>query len=165
MIAPRNNRITWDDHHMLMALTTAMRSPDPNTQVGACIVDSDNRIVATGYNSFPRGIDPHTFSWDRKADNPLDTKYPYVVHAERNAVHNKIGSVKGATCYVTLFPCNICMQALIQEGIIRVVWLEDKYPDAPETIAAKRMAEATGIELVKHQWTHNPSELFTHFQS
>lgn len=135
---------------MEIAKITAQRSPDPNTQVGACIVSPDNRILATGYNSFPRGIPTDAFPWNRTGD-PLDTKYLYVVHAEANAVHNKTNSLVGSTCYVTLFPCNKCMQALIQEGVKRIVYLEDKYPELPETKAAKLLAWRADVTYIQYK--------------
>ncbi len=149
-------RLTWADHHMLIALVTAQRSPDPNTQVGACLVNAQNKIVGLGYNGFPRGIHNCQFPWKREADNILDTKYPYVVHAEKNAVSNSVASLEGSILYVTLFPCNECTKDLIQAGVSKVVYLEDKYADTWQSQASKRMLDHLDILYMQHQWTETP---------
>ncbi len=139
----RNDYITWDEYFMGVALLASKRSKDPNTQVGACIVDSNNIILSTGYNGFPYGCSDDVFPWDREGE---DTKYKYVVHAELNAILNARGkNLKGAKLYVDLFPCNECAKAIIQSGISELVYLYDKYADSEETIASKRMLEAAGI--------------------
>lgn len=143
----RTDYISWDEYFMGVALLAAKRSKDPNTQVGACIVNDDNIILSTGYNGFPIGCSDDDFPWFREGD---DTKYPYVVHAELNAILNSNGkSLKGAKIYVDLFPCNECAKAIIQSGIKEIVYLYDKYADTPATIASKRMLDAAGIKYTR----------------
>lgn len=143
----RNGYISWDEYFMGVSLLAAKRSKDPNTQVGACIVDENNIIISTGYNGFPYGCSDDEFSWERTG---ADTKYRYVVHAELNAILNASGkSLKGARIYVDLFPCNECAKAIIQSGITEIVYLYDKYADSEATIASKRMLTAAGIKLRK----------------
>ncbi len=149
-MGPRENRISWDEHHMAIAKIASQRSPDPNTQVGACIVSSDNRVLATGYNAFPRGIDQNKLTWNREGPVMSETKYPYVVHAEANAIHNATERLLMGRLYVTLFPCNKCMQAIIQSGIHEVIYLEDKYPEALETEVSKEMADLAGVSYRKY---------------
>ena len=146
----RRNYLPWEDYFMNIAYLSAMRSKDPSTQVGACIVNPDKRIVAIGYNGFPRGISDDDFPWARKADDPLDTKYPYVCHAEMNAIMNKNSeSLKGCWIYVTLFPCNECAKLIIQSGISKVVFASDKYSETLGSKASKRMFDACGISYEK----------------
>ena len=141
----RTDYITWDEYFMGVALLAARRSKDPNTQVGACIVDENNVILTTGYNGFPLGCSDDEFPWEREGEH---TKYPYVVHAELNAILNASGkSLRGARLYVALFPCNECAKAIIQAGIREVVYLSDKYADTPATQASKMMLHAAGVEL------------------
>ena len=143
----RSDYISWDEYFMGVALLAAKRSKDPNTQVGACIVNEDNIILSTGYNGFPQGCSDDVFSWDRVGE---DTKYPYVVHAELNAILNSNGkNLKNSAIYVDLFPCNECAKAIIQSGIKKVVYLYDKYSDTSETIASKRMLDAAGVKYVR----------------
>lgn len=135
---------------MGVALLSAMRSKDPNTQVGACIVNADNRIVSVGYNGFPRGCSDEDFPWERSADNQNDTKYPFVCHAELNAILNSNGiGVKGARIYVALFPCNECAKAIIQAGITEVIYISDKYAQTDNNKASRRMLESAGVKLTK----------------
>ncbi|MCM1259509.1 MAG: dCMP deaminase family protein [Prevotella sp.] len=138
------NYISWDEYFMGVALLSAMRSKDPNTKVGACIVNQNKRIVGIGYNGFPYGCDDDVFPWQRDGDF-LDTKYPYVVHAEPNAILNSTSNLDGATIYVSLFPCHECMKLIIQSGIREIVYLSDKYVDTPSNMASKRMAESAGV--------------------
>lgn len=143
----RKDYITWDVYYMAIAKLSAMRSKDPNTQVGACIVGKDNRILSIGYNGAPNGFDDSKFPWSREGDI-LETKYPYVVHAERNAILNYKGSRKdmdGAKVYVDLFPCNECAKEIIQSGIKEVVYLSDKYADTNEIKASKRLFRECGV--------------------
>lgn len=143
----RSDVLSWDDYFMSVAKLSAKRSKDPNTQVGACIVSADNRILSIGYNGAPNGFDDDDFPWDREGE-PLTTKYLYVVHAERNAILNYHGSrrdLEGATIYVDLFPCNECAKEIIQAGIKHVVYLSDKYADTDGTIASKRLLDACGV--------------------
>lgn len=143
----RTDYLPWEEYFMFVAKLSAMRSKDPNTQVGACIVDKTNRILSIGYNGTPNGYDDNDFPWER-AGEPLETKYLYVVHAERNAILNYRGSRKdleGATIYVDLFPCNECAKEIIQSGIKEVVYLSDKYAETEGTIASKRLLDACGV--------------------
>ena len=141
----RSGYISWDEYFMGVALLAAKRSKDPNTQVGACIVSPENIILSTGYNGFPIGCSDDEYPWDREGE---DTKYPYVVHAELNAILNANGkSLQGAKIYVALFPCNECAKAIIQSGIKEVIYLSDKYADTPGTIASKRMLTSAGVKF------------------
>ena len=145
----RNGYISWDEYFMGVALLAAMRSKDPNTQVGACIVDGENRILSTGYNGFPHGCSDDEFPWEREGGF-TETKYPFVVHAELNAILNARGkNLTGAKIYVALFPCNECAKAIIQSGIKEVVYLSDKYATADNTVTSKRMLNAAGIKLTQ----------------
>ena len=143
----RENYISWDEYFMGVALLAAKRSKDPNTQVGACIVDSNNIILSTGYNGFPYGCSDDLYPWERTGK---DTKYSYVVHAELNAILNARGkNLKGARIYVDLFPCNECAKAIIQSGISEIVYLYNKYFDTPATIASRRMLTSAGVKLTQ----------------
>lgn len=143
----RKDYLTWDDFFMGVAKLAAQRSKDPSTQVGACVVSKDNRILSVGYNGTPNGFDDIYFPWDREGDE-LETKYLYVVHAERNAILNYRGNSKdleGAKIYVDLFPCNECAKEIIQVGIKEVYYLEDKYAQTNGVIASKRLFDACGV--------------------
>ena len=145
----RENYISWDEYFMGVALLAAMRSKDPSTQVGACIVDNENRILSTGYNGFPSGCSDDDFPWEREGDF-CETKYPFVVHAELNAILNAHGkNLAGAKIYVALFPCNECAKAIIQCGIKEIIYLSDKYATTDGTLASKRMLKAAGIKLTQ----------------
>jgi len=138
--------LTWDQYFMGLAHLSALRSKDPNTKVGACIVDQNKRVVSIGYNGFPRGCDDNVYPWDREGDT-LQTKYPYVVHAELNAILNSPRSVEGCILYVSLFPCNECAKAIIQSGIKKIVYEDDKYAGVDAFKASKRMLMDAGVEL------------------
>lgn len=141
----RDNYISWDEYFMGVALLAAQRSKDPNTQVGACIVSENNIILSTGYNGFPAGCSDDEYPWDREGS---ETKYPYVVHAELNAILNANGkSLSGAKIYVALFPCNECAKAIIQSGVKEVIYLSDKYADTDATKASKRMLNSAGVKF------------------
>lgn len=140
----RTNFISWDECFMRMTYVIAERSKDPSTQVGAVIVNPDNVVVGMGYNGFPRSVENEDFSWEREGDM-LDTKYPYVVHAEANAIYNANADTKDAHIYVKLFPCNECAKAIIQKGIKEVIYESDKYHDIPAFIASRRMFDAAGV--------------------
>lgn len=158
----REDHISWDEYFMGVALLSSMRSKDPNTQVGACIVNRDRRIVGVGYNGFPTGCSDDELPWDREG-NWLETKYPYVCHAELNAILNSIGgTLKDCTLYVALFPCNECAKAIIQSGIRRVVYLSDKYADSDSTRASRNMLTQAGVELVR--FTPDRDELVIRFR-
>ena len=145
----REGYISWDEYFMGVALLAAQRSKDPSTQVGACIVDGDKRILSTGYNGFPHGCSDDDFPWNRD-DTKGETKYQFVVHAELNAILNASGKdLHGSTVYVALFPCNECAKAIIQSGIKEVVYLSDKYHDTPSTVASRRMLNAAGVKLTQ----------------
>ena len=146
----RQDYINWDEYFMGIAMLAARRSKDPNTQVGACIVSDDNIIISTGYNGMPKGCSDDEFPWDRKGENEAATKYPYVVHAELNAILNASGrDLRGSRIYVALFPCNECAKAIIQSGIKEVLYLSDKYATTPATLASKRMLNAAGVKLTQ----------------
>ena len=143
----RADYINWDEYFMGVAMLAARRSKDPSTQVGACIVSQDNIIISTGYNGMPKGCSDDEFPWNREGE---DTKYPYVVHAELNAILNSNGrDLRGSRIYVALFPCNECAKAIIQSGIREVIYLSDKYAHTPTTIASKRMMDAAGVRYTQ----------------
>ena len=147
----RMDVLSWDEYFMGLAHLSAMRSKDPSTQVGAVIVSGEHRVVSIGYNGFPNGCSDDEFPWDREGDFGA-TKYPYVVHAELNAILNSKNDLRGCSIYVSLFPCNECAKAIIQSGISRIVYESDKYADTDATIASKRMLRAAGVEL--YQWPY-----------
>ena len=152
MSKKRKDYLIWDEYFMAIAKLSAMRSKDPSTQVGACIVSDTNRILSIGYNGAPNGYHDDEFPWDREGE-PLDTKYMYVVHAERNAVLNYRGSrrdFENAKIYVDLFPCNECAKEIIQAGIKEVIYLKDEFKSNQEqVIASKRMFDACGVKYRK----------------
>ena len=146
----RSGYISWDEYFMGVSLLAAERSKDPSTQVGACIVDGTNRILSTGYNGFPYGCSDDAFPWAREGASPSETKYPFVVHAELNAILNAGGRpLAGARIYVGLFPCNECAKAIIQAGIREVVYLSDKYADTELTRVSRQMLTAAGVKLTQ----------------
>ena len=143
----RADYISWDDYFMGIAMLAARRSKDPSTQVGACIVSEDNIIISTGYNGMPKGCSDDEFPWNREGEQ---TKYPFVVHAELNAILNANGrDLRGSRIYVALFPCNECAKAIIQSGIREVVYLSDKYDGTPANVASKRMLDAAGVRYTR----------------
>ena len=149
----RKDYITWDEYFMAIAKLSAMRSKDPSTQVGACIVSDDNRILSIGYNGAPNGFKDERFPWGRDGEN-LNTKYPYVCHAELNAILNYRGSKKdleSAKIYVDLFPCNECAKIIIQSGIKEVIYLSDKYATSENNIASRRLMDECGVTYKKIQ--------------
>ena len=147
METPRQDNLKWDEYFMGLARLSALRSKDPSTQVGACIVSQDNIIISTGYNGMPKGCSDDEFPWDREGP---ETKYPYVVHAELNAILNANGrDLRGSRLYVSLFPCNECAKAIIQSGVREIRYLSDKYADTPATLASKRMLNAAGVKLTQ----------------
>ena len=146
MVKKREGYIGWDNYFMGVANLAAQRSKDPNTQVGACIVSQDKKILSTGYNGAPNGFEDEEMPWDREGDF-LNTKYAYVCHAELNAILNNKGSIlDGATIYVDLFPCNECAKAIIQCGIKEVVYKSDKYNGTDSNIVAKKMFDKCGVK-------------------
>ncbi len=152
----RGNRevyFRWDEEVRGGAWLSGMRSKDPNSQVGACIVSDDNKILSMGYNGFPMGCSDDEFPWAREGD-AIDTKYLYVTHSELNAILNyRGGSLEGAKLYVSLFPCNECAKAIIQAGIKTIIYGEDKYADTPAVRASKRMLDAAGVRYYRYNYT------------
>lgn len=147
----RNDYISWDEYFMGVAKLAGMRSKDPSTQVGACIVSQDNKILSMGYNGFPIGCSDDEFPWEREGEE-LDTKYPYVTHGELNAILNyRGGSLNGAKLYVSLFPCNECAKAIIQSGIREVIYDCDKYANTPSVRASKKMFQAAGVAYRQYE--------------
>jgi len=146
-----NTIISWDEYFMGIASLSALRSKDPSSQVGACIVDSNHKVVSIGYNGMPRGCDESKLTWNK--NEGLDSKYLYVCHAEFNAILNtKVGSdLRGCTIYVALFPCNECAKAIIQTGIKEVVYLSDKYADSVSVKASKKMMKLAGVKYRQYK--------------
>ena len=147
----RTGYISWDEYFMGIALLSAMRSKDNSTQVGACIVNDQHRILSIGYNGMPNGCDDDDMPWERSGDTSLDTKYPFVCHAELNAILNSASrNFSNCTLYVTLFPCNECTKAVIQSGIKRIVYLDNKYADTESAKASVIMLEKCGISFEQY---------------
>ena len=151
MSTKRQDYISWDEYFMGIAMLSAMRSKDPNTQVGACIVSSEHKILSMGYNGFPTGCSDDEFPWVREGE---DNKYFYTTHSELNAILNyRGGSLEGSKLYVTLFPCNECAKAIIQAGIQTIVYESDKYANDASTRASKRMLNAAGVRYYQYNPT------------
>ena len=149
----RTDYISWDEYFMGIAMLAARRSKDPSTQVGACIVSPDNIIISTGYNGMPKGCSDDLFPWEREGE---ETKYPYVVHAELNAILNANGrDLRNSRVYVALFPCNECAKAIIQSGVKEVLYLSDKYDGTMGNLASKRMLDAAGVKYTKLKMEHD----------
>ena len=148
MSEKRSDYISWDEYFMAIAQLAAMRSKDPNTQVGACIVSQENKILSMGYNGFPKGCSDDEFPWSRDGD-AYDSKYAYVTHSELNAILNyRGGSLEGTKLYVTLFPCNECAKAIIQAGIAELDYGND---GTPANLASKRMLGAAGVKMTLYK--------------
>lgn len=160
-VRKRRNYISWDEYFMGVADLSGLRSKDPNTQVGACIVSDDNKILSMGYNGFPKGCSDDEFPWSRdETEDSFNTKYMYVTHSELNAILNyRGGSLEGSKLYVTLFPCNECAKAIIQAGIKTVIYKDDKYADAASTRASKRMLNAAGVRYYQYEKTGRKIEI------
>ena len=147
----REDYISWDEYFMGVAMLSAQRSKDPSTQVGCCIVSSDNKILSMGYNGMPNGCSDDEFPWEKTDDTPEHSKYYYTTHAELNAILNYRGpSLEGSKLYVTLFPCNECAKACIQSGIKKIIYADDKYDGTYGNRASKRMLTAAGVEWVRY---------------
>lgn len=147
----RTDYIGWDEYFMGIAIFSAQRSKDNNTQVGACIVNDEKKIVAVGYNGMPTGCNDDEMPWEREGETSLDTKYPFVCHAELNAILNRnSANLKGCTLYVTLFPCNECAKAIIQSGIKKVVYKSNKYADSESTKASALLLSKCGVECAEY---------------
>ncbi|XP_040892182.1 deoxycytidylate deaminase-like isoform X1 [Toxotes jaculatrix] len=160
----REDYLEWPDYFMAVAFLSAQRSKDPSSQVGACIVNQENKIVGIGYNGMPNGCDDDLLPWSRSADDRLETKYPYVCHAELNAIMNKNSAdVKGCTMYVALFPCNECAKLIIQAGLKEVVYLSDKYHDTPEMTASRKLLSMAGVQF--RQFKPKKTEIVIDFNS
>ena len=154
MNGKRQDYLSWDKYFMGIAMLSGMRSKDPNTQVGCCIVSQDNKILSMGYNGLPNGCSDDEYPWAREGDDPLETKYVYAVHSELNAILNYGGgNLKGAKIYVSLFPCNECAKAIIQAGIKEVIYDSDKYDDTASVIASKRMMDSAGVRYYQYHRT------------
>lgn len=149
----RKDYISWDEYFMGIALLSANRSKDPNTQVGACIVSKDNRILSIGYNGAPRGLHDDIMKWDREG-GIIDTKYAYVCHGELNAILNYRGNLEGSKIYVALFPCNECAKAIIQAGIKEIIYKDDKYADTDSIKVSKMMLDTCGVKYKKYKSTN-----------
>ena len=155
----RQDYISWDEYFMGIALLSAQRSKDDNTQVGACIVNHDNKILSLGYNGMPTGCDDDKMPWEREGD-AINTKYMYVCHAELNAILNSGDtSLKDSILYVTLFPCNECAKAIIQSGIREVVYLSDKYNGEINNLVSKKMFDKVGIKYRPYKMTGKTIEI------
>ncbi|MBU8933531.1 MAG: dCMP deaminase family protein [candidate division Zixibacteria bacterium] len=160
MDTKRTDYISWEEYFMAIAQLSAKRSKDPSTQVGACIVNASKRIIGIGYNGFPIGCSDDELPWGRQGDF-LDTKYPYVCHAEMNAITNASNKpdLDGASIYVSLFPCNECAKLIVQVGIKEVVYLSDKYQDDPVFVAARRIFDMAGVACRQLEPTHTDINL------
>ncbi len=151
----RTDYINWDEYFMGIAMFSAQRSKDSSTQVGACIVNGDKKIVSVGYNGMPTGCIDDDMPWEREGETTLDTKYPFVCHAELNAILNSnIGNLSGCTVYVTLFPCNECAKAIIQSGIKRVVYYDNKYADTESVKASCILFEKCDVKFDSYKPTN-----------
>lgn len=146
----REDYIDWDTYFMMVAKVSALRSKDPNTQVGACIVNNDKKIVSCGYNGAPTGFSDDIMPWNREGEF-INAKYPYVCHAELNAILNSNCDLRGTTIYVDLFPCHECAKAIIQSGIKKVIYLSDKYNGTESNIIAKKLFDECGVTYTKYE--------------
>ncbi|XP_045138164.1 deoxycytidylate deaminase-like isoform X1 [Portunus trituberculatus] len=156
----RTEFLPWDDYFMAVAFLSAMRSKDPSSQVGACIVNADKKIVGIGYNGMPIGCSDDELPWNKESSDPLQTKYMYVCHAEMNAIMNKnCSDVAGCRVYVALFPCNECAKLVIQAGIREVVFFSDKHQQKPETVASKKMLDMAGVVYRQYSPSQRKIEL------
>lgn len=165
VVSKRADAISWDEMFMAVAFVSAMRSKDPNTQVGACIVDAEQHIVGVGYNGFPIGCSDDELPWARASpDGELETKYPYVCHAEMNAIMNRnAASTRGCRIYVALFPCNECAKLIIQAGIVEVIYCADKYHDASSFVASRRMLDMAKVAY--RQFTSPREQIVVRFDA
>ena len=155
----RQDYLSWDEYFMGIAELSARRSKDPSTQVGACIVDDNNKIMSVGYNGMPKACSDDEFPWDREGGQ-LETKYFFVCHAELNAILNyRGGSLEGSRIYATLFPCNECAKAIIQAGIKEIIYACDKYADSASVVASKMMFKAAGIKLTPYTVGGNEGQI------
>jgi dCMP deaminase len=155
-MSKRENYISWDEYFMGIAIMSSMRSKDPGTQVGCCIVNDGKRIMSVGYNGMPAGCGDDEYPWEREGDM-LETKYAFVCHAELNAIlNNRSGSLENCTAYVTLFPCNECTKAIIQSGIKKIIYMEDKYKDTDSVKASKLMLDSASVKYERYSGKKDP---------
>ena len=145
------NHISWDEYFMGIAFLSSMRSKDPSTKVGACIVSKDKKVLSLGYNGMPTGCDDEVMPWGREGEDPLDTKYPFVVHAELNAILNANKDIRNSKIYVTLYPCNECAKALVQAGVKEVIYYEDKYKETMSNKASSKIFALAGVKVTKYE--------------
>ncbi len=161
----RENYLSWDETFMLMCCLIAQRSKDPNSQIGACVVDQNNIIVGLGYNGFPRNCSDDAFPWGRGEEKKYsDTKYAYVVHAEANAIYNANKSVKGCKLYTYLFPCNECAKTIVQTGIKEVIYAEDFYHDKDETVASRKILDSAGVICRQYKPKYDLKNIFCEYK-
>jgi len=159
-MSKREDYLSWDEYFMGVAVLSGMRSKDPGTQVGCCIVSPENKILSMGYNGFPRGCSDDEYPWGKASDNPLENKYVYVTHSEMNAILNYSGGcLAGSRLYVSLFPCNECAKAVIQVGITEVIYDCDKYADTPGVMASKKMFESAGVKITPYKNSRRKIEI------
>lgn len=145
-VPKRSDYISWDEYFMGIAILSSNRSKDPSTQVGACIVDKNNRILSIGYNGLPRGMDDNEISWSTEGEL-LNKRDPYVCHAELNAILNFRGTtLEGSTIYVDLSPCYECTKAIIQAGITEIVYYREWKSNSDSSIVAKQIRQSCGIK-------------------
>jgi len=158
-MSKRDDYISWDEYFMGIAKLSEERSKDPSTQVGACIVNKENRILSIGYNGLPNRVSDDHMSWEREGE-PIDTKYFYVCHAELNAIlNNRNSNLEGSTLYASLFPCNECAKAIIQSGISKVVYYDDKYAHLDSYKASKKMLDMANVEYVPYKTKNKKIEI------
>lgn len=144
-MAKRLDYISWDDYFMKIALLSAQRSKDPSCQVGCCIIDNNNVICGIGYNGMPSGISDNLVPWGKDSENELDNKYPYVCHAEMNAILNSnIRSLTNCSIYTTHSPCRECVKLIIQSGIDTIYFLTYK-----KDLASERMIKLKNIKFIQ----------------
>ncbi|CAI9267307.1 unnamed protein product [Lactuca saligna] len=152
----RNGYLSWDDYFMAIAFLSAERSKDPYRQVGACLVSQDGIILGIGYNGFPRGCSDDKLPWSKKSKNgdPLETKYPYVCHAEVNCILNtNHASAAGQKLYVTMYPCNECAKVIIQSGVSEVIYFVEKSLENADVIyvASHKLLSLAGVKVRRHE--------------
>jgi dCMP deaminase len=164
VIHPDSVRLTWDEKGMLAAIVASQRSCDPNTKVGAALLDKNNKFIGDGYNNPPKGIHPNNIPWEREGELG-QTKYEWVIHAEENAIDNATASTENATMYCTLQPCHECAKRIIQADIKRVVYLDDKYKDIWFTKLALDMLSRVDIVVEKHYWQKDIKKIMNRINS
>ena len=154
-VKARKNYLSWDDTFIMIAQVIAQRSKDPSTQTGAVVVDEDNIVLGLGYNGWAKGVKEGHFSWSKdyglNKKDILNTKYPYVVHAEVNAILSSNKSVKGAKLYCYLFPCSECTKVIIQSGVKEVIYEDDRQDQNSNNFAvSKKLFDLSGVKHRKY---------------